>query len=401
MSGAWTTETVEACLERVSLPNGAKLQTREYKKAGKYPVIDQGQAMIAGWTDVEDGVISGLLPVIVFGDHSRTFKYVDFPFIRGADGTQILKPRKGIDPLYFYFACRSINLASRGYNRHFSLLKEHSIPIPRPVEQVRIAQTLQRVDNLVRHQEAQESATQAIKRTTLRELFSRGLRARAVKETELGAFPEDWKSVQIGTLGGVVTGTTPPTKELANYVGGTVPFVAPGDFNHGDRISATEKKITEQGLAVSRALPAEATCFVCIGSTIGKVGITTARVCATNQQINAVIASEEYDARYVFHLLTRWSEHVQRQASPSPVPILSKGAFEQISIITSGDIDEQKKIAAILDVIDDRLVVLRQKRAVAEQLMSVLMRRLLKGEVRVGELDLSSLPALRDPEAAA
>ncbi len=398
---AWITETVEACLERVSLPNGAKLQTREYQKSGKYPVIDQGQAMIAGWTDVEDGVISDQLPVIVFGDHSRTFKYVDFPFVRGADGTQILKPRKGIDPLYFYFACRSVDLASRGYNRHFSLLKEQSIPIPEPVEQVRIAQTLQLVDDFVRHQQAQVAATHAIKRTTLRDLFSRGLRGRAVKETELGACPEDWRHVKIGDLGQVVTGTTPPTKDLANYADGRVPFVAPGDFDHGDRIATTEKKITEKGLALARPLPAEATCFVCIGSTIGKVGITTARVCATNQQINAVVASKNYDARYVFHLLTRWSEHVQRQASPSPVPILSKGAFEQISIVSSVDIDEQKEIAAILDAIDDRLVVLKQKQAVAEQLMSVLMRRLLKGGIRVSELDLSSLPALRAPEAAA
>lgn len=400
MSAAWTTETVEACLERVSLSNGAKLQTREYQKSGKYPVIDQGQTMIAGWTDVEDGVISDHLPVIVFGDHSRTFKYVDFPFVRGADGTQILKPRNGIDPLYFYFACRSVDLASRGYNRHFSLLKEQSIPIPDHVEQVRISQTLQLVDDFVRHQDAQEAATQAIKRTTLRELFSRGLRGHVIKETELGAFPDAWSCVKIGDLGQVVTGTTPPTKDLANYAGGTVPFVAPGDFDQGDRIVTTEKKITERGLALARPLPAEATCFVCIGSTIGKVGLTTARVCATNQQINAVIASKDYDARYVFHLLTRWSEHVQRQASPSPVPILSKGAFEQISIFTSVDIDEQKEIAAILDAIDDRLVVLRKKHAVAEQLLSVLMRRLLKGEIRVSELDLSSLPALRDPEAA-
>lgn len=398
---AWTTETVEACLVRLSLPNGAKLQTREYQKSGKYPVIDQGQAMIAGWTDDEGGVISDQLPVIVFGDHSRTFKYVDFPFVRGADGTQILKPRKGIDPLYFYFACRSVDLASRGYNRHFSLLKEQSIPIPETVEQVRIAQTLQLVDGFVRHQQAQVAATHAIKRATLRDLFSSGLRGRAVKGTDLGACPEDWRHVKIGDLGQVVTGTTPPTKDLANYADGRVPFVAPGDFDHGDRIATTEKKITEKGLALARPLPAEATCFVCIGSTIGKVGITTARACATNQQINAVVASKNYNARYVFHLLTRWSEYVQRQASPSPVPILSKGAFEQISIVSSVDIDEQKEIAAILDAIDDRLVVLKQKQVVAEQLMSVLMRRLLKGGIRVNELDLSSLPAFRTPEAAA
>lgn len=391
MSPRWTTETVEACLERVRLPKVAGLQTRDYGEVGKYPVIDQGQALIAGWTDAAEGLISEPLPVIVFGDHSRTFKYVDFPFVRGADGTQILKPRAGVNPLYFYFACRSLDLLSRGYNRHFRLLKEQSIPIPDLSEQAGIAQTLQLVDDHVRHQEAQLSATQDVKRSAARALFSRGLRGRGQQETELGVVPSDWVSVRIGELGQVITGTTPPTRDAENYAQGTIPFVAPGDFDYGRPITTTAKKLSERGLSLSRPLPADSTCFVCIGSTIGKVGITTASVCTTNQQINAVIPSSKYHPRYVFHLLTHWSEHVQRHASPSPVPILSKGAFERIVVFTSTDGAEQGEIADILDAISDRISVLTQKRAVGDQLMSVLLRRLLSGEIRVGDLDVSAL----------
>jgi len=390
LSPPWTTETVGACLERVRLPKVAGLQTRDYGQVGKYPVIDQGQSLIAGRTDAGEGVISESLPVIVFGDHSRTFKYVDFPFVRGADGTQILKPRAGVNPLYFYFACRSLDLASRGYNRHFRLLKEQSIPIPDLSEQVRIAQTLQQVDDLVGHQKAQLSSTQDLKRGAARELFSRGLRDRGQQETELGVVPSDWVSVRIGELGQVITGTTPPTRDAENYAQGTIPFVAPGDFDYGRPITMTAKKLSERGLSVSRPLPADSTCFVCIGSTIGKVGITTASVCTTNQQINAVIPSE-YHPRYVFHLLTRWAEHVQRHASPSPVPILSKGVFERIAVFTSADAAEQREIADILDAIDDRITVLTQKRAAGDQLMSVLLRRVLSGEIRVDDLDLSAL----------
>src|SRR5438067_93066 len=138
----WSAETVAACLEPIAIPSAAKLQTKDYRASGKYPVIDQGQTFIAGWTDDGAGVISVPLPLIVFGDHTRAFKFVDFPFVRGADGTQLLKPRDGIDPLYFYYACRAIDLPSRGYNRHFTILKTKEIQLPAADEQEEIARIL-------------------------------------------------------------------------------------------------------------------------------------------------------------------------------------------------------------------------------------------------------------------
>lgn len=144
----WTSETVESCLERISLPSSVKLQTKDYRREGAYPIIDQGQELIAGWTDNSEGVISAPLPVVVFGDHTRVFKFVDFPFVRGADGTQILRPREGIDPLYFYYACRAIDLPSRGYNRHFTILKEKTVQLPPTFEeQVQVARVLRDLDD--------------------------------------------------------------------------------------------------------------------------------------------------------------------------------------------------------------------------------------------------------------
>ena len=89
----WSTVTVESCLERLTLGKIPKVLTRDYKPSGSYPIIDQGQSPIAGWTDDDSGLISTNLPVVIFGDHTRAFKYVDFPFVRGADGTQLLKPQ--------------------------------------------------------------------------------------------------------------------------------------------------------------------------------------------------------------------------------------------------------------------------------------------------------------------
>lgn len=394
MSASWPSETVEACLERLRLPSGGGLNARDYQPAGAYPVVDQGRGLIAGWTDDHTRVITEPLPVIVFGDHSRTFKFVDFPFVRGADGTQILRPRVEIDPRYFYFACRAVDLPSRGYNRHFGLLKEQSILLPDRDEQIKIGRVLQQSEALTRHGDAQIDVTRELKQAALADLFSGETVGGGQPTSAVDAAPHGWESVAIGDLGQVVTGTTPPTRDEANYASGTVPFVTPGDIYHGCAVTDTAKTLSDQGAALARPIPIESTCVVCIGSTIGKVGITATAQSATNQQINTVIPSEDYHPRFVFHLLTHWSEQIRSEASPSPVPILSKGAFERIEVYVTADADKQREIAQILDSIDRRVALLGQKRAATERLLLALSHQLLSGETRVDDLDLDALPAL-------
>ncbi len=191
----WSVETVEACLEHIAIPSAAKLQTKDSRASGKYLVIDQGQMFIAGWTDDDAAVISAPLPLIVFGDHTRSFKFVDFPSVRGADGTQLLKARDGINALYFYYACRAIDLPSRGYNRHFTILKTKEILLAPSDDQQEIGRILRRVENGIDVQNQQLEASEDLKRAAMRELFTRGLRGEAQKETEIGPVPERWETL--------------------------------------------------------------------------------------------------------------------------------------------------------------------------------------------------------------
>ena len=120
-----------------------KLDTADYAKSGRFPVIDQGQAPIAGYTDREDLLYDGPLPVVIFGDHTRALKFVDQRFVAGADGTKVLVPDTAkFDPLYFYFALSGLQVPSRGYNRHWALLRDMTVAW-RPIdEQHRIARVL-------------------------------------------------------------------------------------------------------------------------------------------------------------------------------------------------------------------------------------------------------------------
>ncbi len=276
-------------------------------------------------------------------------------------------------------------------NMSRSRLAALEVPQPNIEDQRSIVAALARIREAIKIHDKSAALAQDLKRAAMQILFTRGLRGEAQKDTEIGPMPEGWVQMPISALGKIVTGNTPPTKDSENYIAGEIPFIAPGDFEHGFRIETTEKLITPLGLEKSRPVKARTTCFVCIGSTIGKVGYTTSEVCATNQQINSITPNSRFDPLFTFYLMVHWAEHIRKQASPSPVPILSKGSFVQIEVVSTTDIDEQREIAAILDAIDRKIDLQRRKHAVLDELFKTLLHKLMTGKIRVKDLDLSML----------
>ena len=100
-----------------------KIQRKDFLPVGQLPVIDQGQEDVAGYTNDMAAAYSGDLPVVLFGDHTRAFKYVDHPFALGADGVKVLTPHPGFSAKFLYYYFLSCDIPSRGYSRHFKFLK--------------------------------------------------------------------------------------------------------------------------------------------------------------------------------------------------------------------------------------------------------------------------------------
>jgi type I restriction enzyme S subunit len=125
-----------------------KIQRRDYLKAGRLPVIDQGQEEIAGYTDDDATAYRGDLPVVLFGDHTRAFKYVNHPFALGADGVKVLRPHNGFVAKFLYYYFLSCDIPSHGYSRHFKFVKELDVPVVSPSEQRRIVEILDQADAL-------------------------------------------------------------------------------------------------------------------------------------------------------------------------------------------------------------------------------------------------------------
>ena len=139
-------------IESITIPIGNKtnqIQTKDILPEGNIPVVSQGQKLIDGYSNEIERAISDL-PLVMFGDHTRNVKLIDFPFVIGADGTKFFKPilcdAKYVYYLIMYVASR---LRNRGYARHYTLLKEEPLPLPPLDEQKRIVANIEELMPMV------------------------------------------------------------------------------------------------------------------------------------------------------------------------------------------------------------------------------------------------------------
>ncbi|NBI09869.1 hypothetical protein D1641_07545 [Colidextribacter sp. OB.20] len=179
-----------------------KVQSKKYLKNGKLAIVDQGQELVGGYTDDESMSYSGELPVIIFGDHTRCIKYIDFPFSQGADSVKVLSPKTFYDTRAFFFALQSVEIPNMGYRRHYPLFPQFSIPVPPLSEQHRI---VSRIESLfAKLDEAKEKAQAVVdsfelrKSAILHKAFTGELTERWRKEYGVGM--ESWKRCTVGSV---------------------------------------------------------------------------------------------------------------------------------------------------------------------------------------------------------
>jgi type I restriction enzyme S subunit len=119
-----------------------------YGDGSSFPIVDQGMAHIAGYTD-DEGLTLEAAPYVLFGDHTRAVKWVDFRFAVGADGTKVLRAKSGLLPKYGFYALSALEIPNRGYNRHWTVLRDMRVCLPVLSEQARTVATLDSLASLV------------------------------------------------------------------------------------------------------------------------------------------------------------------------------------------------------------------------------------------------------------
>lgn len=165
--------------------SGKKVKTGDALPEGEFPVVDQGRAFISGYLDDAGLVVADEKPLIIFGDHTREIKWINFPFIPGADGVKILKPNPEMDGRFLFFFLRNLPIESKGYARHFKIVKDAEYLAPPLAEQTRIAAKL---DELLAQVDTLKARIDGI--PALLKRFRQSVLAAAVS----GRLTEEWRA---------------------------------------------------------------------------------------------------------------------------------------------------------------------------------------------------------------
>ncbi|NLE06276.1 MAG: hypothetical protein GX638_15935, partial [Crenarchaeota archaeon] len=375
----WEIAEFEKCLEKVTYTN--KIQRKDFKEDGIYPIVSQENDFINGYWDNEEDLFKVDKPVVIFGDHTQVIKFIDFDFVLGADGVKILKPKDKIDSKYFYYFLQNVDLGSLGYARHYRLLKEINIAYPKSLpEQQRIVSILDEAFAAIA--KAKANAEQNLKNA--KELFESYLQGVFEKKGE------GWEERKVNEIGNAQTGTTPKTAEKENY-GDFIPFIKPADVDFsgiGD-IRYDNEGLSEIGLKKGRKMESGSILMVCIGATIGKVGFAEREV-SCNQQINSLTVKKEFEPKFIYYAMTskEFQDKVllEGKGAQATLPIINKSKWENLTISFPKSKTEQKRFVEKFDALSIESQKLQEiylkKLADLEELKKSVLQKAFAGELK-------------------
>lgn len=280
-----------------------KVLRRDCLPHGSLPVIDQGIASVAGYTNDESAAYIGSLPVILFGDHTRALKYVDFPFALGADGVRVLQPSPCYESKFIYYYLLAHEILEQGYSRHFKYLKQITFPLFPFSEQRRIVEILDQADRLRRlRAEAGAKAARVLPALFIK-MFG-----------DPSTNPMGWPVKPLGEIGELDRGRSRHRpRNDPTLLGGPYPLIQTGEVaNSGGRIREYVQTYSELGLAQSKMWPAGTLCIT-IAANIASTGILEFDACFPDSVVG-FIPGPDTTTEYVQFILTRLRDVLERNA---------------------------------------------------------------------------------------
>lgn len=187
MNHGWKYITSDECFS--SITPKCKIEKKNYSIGRLIPIISQEEDFISGYWDNHEDITPHAKPIVVFGDHSRVLKYIDFDFVVGADGVKILLPFEPIDAKFLYYFLKWKNIPSLGYSRHFRLLKELKYPCPHSKVQTTVISELDKINELIEVKRSQLADLDMLAQSLFYEMFGDPI-----------TNPKGWKTQQSETL---------------------------------------------------------------------------------------------------------------------------------------------------------------------------------------------------------
>lgn len=238
-------------------------------------------------------------------------------------------------------------------------LKQIQIPLPPLKEQERIVgildESFAKIDESIKILEQNLLNLDELMQSALQKAFN-PLKDNAKENYKL---PQSWEWKSLGEIGEIITGTT-PSKNNPNFYGNEYPLFKPSDLNGDMIIKYASDNLSKLGFDNARNLPKDTILVVCIGASIGKVGLSGVNG-SCNQQINAIIPNSAFTSKYLFFVcLSNYFQTIlKKNASQTTLPIINKTEFSKLQIPLP-PIKEQEQITSHLDELSSHVKNLKQ-----------------------------------------
>ena len=253
-------------------------------------------------------------------------------------------------------------------------------------EQRRIAEILDTIDEAIRATERVIAKHKQVRSGLASDLLS-GKCGSTLRESQesrdvpQGCVPR-WEKRQLGDVGTVIGGGTPP-RENPTCWGDFIPWLTPGELTDNDRkfVAETRENISAQGLADSGArLVPVGSLLMTSRASIGFCALAATPM-TTNQGFKNLIPHTDIDSSFLFFVGRTLQREMLRRASGTTFLEISTREFERIEILLP-PLEEQRRIAEILDSIDETIRSNDAQRHKLLQIRSGLAADLLSGCVR-------------------
>ena len=338
--GEWETTKYEEVFSLIG-DTGHNVQKNEYCERGLYPVVDQSKEYIVGYTD-KVMPIDGSKGLIIFGDHTREIKYIDFPFCTGADGTRILKSEQSFDVRFMYYVCLSLDIPNTGYNRHFKYIKESIYNIPKTkAEQQSIASYFQHLDSLIQSTTKKIESLKQVKAASLQSMFPQ--EGETTPRVRFKGFEGEWEECLIkDKVNNITTGKLDANAMVPN---GKYRFYTCGK----EYFKIDKYAFDDEALLISGN-----------GENVGYIHYYNGKFNA--YQRTYVLTSFTLNVFYLEHYLkARLSIRINKEKSVANTPYIKMDTISDMNVLYPNDIAEQRAIASYFTSLDRQITLHTQR----------------------------------------
>ncbi|MDP1727213.1 MAG: restriction endonuclease subunit S [Bacteroidota bacterium] len=398
------------CLEKLTFNIPKGLNSKEIKSQGNYPVISQSKEFIIGYNDNENLLIKTDLPLVIFGDHSKTIKFIDQPFVIGADGVKLLKPKNIFDEKFFYYFLHGIITDTKDYGRHYSLLRKgvvakvenkaiqkfvveflddlknnsisneriyfnkgveikiitlhenqitgnilsseltHQLSLVKKLRQQLLQDAVQ--GKLVKQNPKDESASELLKKIKAeRSKIKKANQLEPINYNKiLYDVPDNWIWCRLGNIVQMTRGkfSIRPRND-PSYFGGEYPFIQIGSLDEkGSVVNEAPQMLNEKGIRVSKKFPKNTIAIAIVGGTIGNLGVLGREMYFTDSIIG-IIPSSFYNQDFILNFLRYKQPEIKAEAyQMAGQPNIKIPTLENL-ILPLPPLDEQIRIVKKLD----------------------------------------------------